>query len=55
MGTIKIKSTDKASQGDYVLINEEDFDPDKHEKLTEKQATAADVKDAKAAAGKDKE
>ena len=55
MATIRIKSTDKATQGDYVVINEEDFDPEKHEKLTEKQATAADAKDAKTAAKGDKD
>jgi hypothetical protein len=51
MATIKVKSTDKKSQGDFVLINEEDFDPDKHERLTEKQDAAADAKTA----AKDKE
>ena len=29
MKTVKIKSTDK-SQGDYVVINECDFDKEKH-------------------------
>lgn len=52
MGTVKIKSSDKKSQGDYVVIEEADFDPEKHEKLTEKQDAAAD---AKAAAKADKE
>jgi hypothetical protein len=31
MTTIRIKSTDEASQGPFVVINESDFDADKHE------------------------
>jgi hypothetical protein len=48
MATIKIKSTDKKSQGDFVVIEEADFDPEKHEKLSEKQGAAADAKTATA-------
>jgi hypothetical protein len=32
MGTIKIKPSDE-SQGDHVVIDEADFDPEKHELL----------------------
>lgn len=31
MDILHIKSTHKESQGDYVVINAEDFDPSKHE------------------------
>lgn len=31
METIKIKSTDQANQGDYVIINKDDYDSEKHE------------------------
>jgi hypothetical protein len=51
MATIKVKSTDKKSQGDFVVIEEADFDPEKHEKLTDKQEAAAGAKTA----AKDKE
>ena len=33
MKTIKIKSTDRKNQGDYVLINEADYDAKKHTKF----------------------
>lgn len=31
MNTIKIKATDSKTQGDFVIINECDFDSKKHE------------------------
>lgn len=54
MGTIKIKSTDKKSQGDYVLIDEAEFDPKLHKKLTEAEEAAIDEQAVKAAAKADK-
>lgn len=39
MATIKVKSWDK-SQGDYVIIEEEDFDPKKHKQYEEKPEKA---------------
>lgn len=43
MDVIKVKPWGKG-QGDYVLINAEDFDPAKHEKLDEVKKEAATVK-----------
>lgn len=37
MSTVKIKSTDPKSQGDYVIINESEFDSKKHELFEEEQ------------------
>lgn len=37
MPAIKIKSTHKESQGEFVLIDEENFDPKKHELYVENQ------------------
>jgi hypothetical protein len=39
MGTIKVKPWGDG-QGDHVVINEADFDPEKHTKLTESKAPA---------------
>lgn len=46
MNTLKIKSTHAKTQGNYVIINESDFDPKKHELLgsEEKKETAKDKK-----------
>ncbi|MBT2333618.1 hypothetical protein J7E49_06835 [Variovorax paradoxus] len=60
MKTIKIKPSHE-SQGDFVLINEEDFDPSKHVLLDgaapdaggEKAMTAAELKEALTAKGID--
>lgn len=38
--TIKIKSSDPKTQGDFVEINESDFDPKKHELFVEGSAPA---------------
>lgn len=38
MAVIKINSTDPATQGDHVLINEEDFDAAKHTRYGEAPA-----------------
>ena len=43
METMKVKPWGKG-QGDYVLINADDFDPTKHEKLDEVKKEAATVK-----------
>lgn len=43
METMKVKPWGKG-QGDYVLINAEDFDPAKHEKLDEAKKEAAPAK-----------
>jgi hypothetical protein len=40
MGTIKIKSTHPESQGPFVIINESDFDADKHALYVEGDADA---------------
>lgn len=37
--TIRIKSTHPASQGDFVEINETDYDPSKHELFDETPAS----------------
>lgn len=57
MAVIKIKSTHPESQGDFVLIEEEDFDAERHEiydpegaKKAEK-ATVAELRDALTAKG----
>lgn len=42
--TVKIKSTDPATQGDFVVINESDFDEKKHVKYEEPKAKAAPAK-----------
>lgn len=47
MKTIQVKPW-HATQGEFVIINEEDFDPEKHEKyeapkLTKAQQAAADA------------
>jgi hypothetical protein len=33
MSTIHIKSTDEATQGEFVVINEADFNPELHERF----------------------
>lgn len=38
MAVIKIKSTDKESQGDFVLIEEDDFNKEIHELYKEPKA-----------------
>lgn len=43
METLKIKSTDPKTQGDFVIINAEDFDPAIHELL--EQTAKASKKD----------
>jgi hypothetical protein len=53
--TIKIKPSHE-SQGDHVLINEDDFDPEKHERFdeahpSEKAMTVAEMRDALTAKG----
>jgi len=40
MTTIKIKSTDFATQGPFVIINKSDFDPSKHEPYGEDDEAA---------------
>lgn len=42
MDTIKVKPWGK-DQGDYVVINAEDFDPEKHEKYVEPAAKPAEA------------
>lgn len=49
MKTIKVNPWGKG-QGDFVLINEEDFDPDFHELYGEKRLTAKEKKALEAAA-----
>ncbi len=34
---MKIKSTHPESQGDFVIIDDEDFDPEKHEKYEQEE------------------
>ncbi|RVD77009.1 hypothetical protein [Pseudomonas koreensis] len=46
MGTIQVKPWGEG-QGDFVLINEEDFDKDVHELYGDKKPTAKEVKAAK--------
>lgn len=41
MDTVKIKPS-HPSQGDFVVVNKEDFDPEKHELLTS-EAPASDA------------
>lgn len=62
--TVKIVSSHKASQGDFVEINASDFDPkihelfeaeDKPKKLSAKEQKAADAAAAAAAAAKDED
>lgn len=49
--TVKIKSTDVETQGDYVEINETDFDAEKHELYVEPvPASLAEAAAAEAAA-----
>lgn len=43
METIKIEPSDK-SQGKYVLINADDYDPKQHKKYGEKQAAKPKAK-----------
>lgn len=56
METIKVKPWGKG-QGDFVLLNKEDFDADKHELFDaaepsgEKKMSVAELKDALAAKG----
>lgn len=45
--TVKIKSSDPKSQGDFVEINESDFDPKKHEKYEGDDEVSAPVTPAK--------
>ena len=47
MAAIKIKSEHKESQGDFVLLNEEDFDPNKHELYDETSLDANKEKKSK--------
>lgn len=42
METVKVKAW-SAEQGDFVLINKDDFDPEKHELLDEEGAKKADL------------
>ena len=42
METLKIKSTHPESQGAFVVINEEDFDPEIHELFEDDDEDAAD-------------
>lgn len=45
--TMKVKSSDARSQGDFVLINREDFNPDIHEPYNEqslKELTVAQIR-----------
>jgi hypothetical protein len=55
MDTIRIKSTDEASQGPFVVINSEDFDADKHELFDAEPAakplTVAELRDTLTARG----
>jgi hypothetical protein len=52
MPTIKIKPTHKESQGDFVLIEEEDFNADIHQHYDEKPTRSYKViKDAKEPVG----
>lgn len=46
MGTIQVKPWGE-DQGDFVLINEEDFDKDFHELYGDKKPSAKEVKAAK--------
>jgi hypothetical protein len=41
MKTVQIKSSDPESQGPFVVINEEDFDAEKHELLVDGEAAPA--------------
>lgn len=50
MNTLKVKSTHKESQGEYVIINETDFDKAVHE-LYEDEAEVAQPKGAAKAEG----
>lgn len=49
MNTIKIKSTHQKTQGNFVLINESDFDADKHELLNAPKKETAKEKKARLA------
>lgn len=59
MSTIKIKSTHPESQGAFVVINEADFDAEKHELYVEgeegdsgdRSLTVAEIKEILTAAG----
>lgn len=44
MNIVKIKSTDKESQGDFVIINKDDFDDKKHELYVEIESETAELK-----------
>lgn len=44
MSTIRIKSTDEASQGPFVVINESDFNPGQHELFDAEPASDAPAK-----------
>ena len=46
MGTIQVKPWGEG-QGDFVLINEEDFDKDFHELYGDKKPTAKELRAAK--------
>lgn len=40
METLKIKSTNPETQGDFIIINAEDFDPSIHELFEQQEASA---------------
>lgn len=43
MDTIRIKSTDEASQGPFVIIDAANFDPDLHERFDPEPAKARGI------------
>ena len=49
MAVVKIKSTHPETQGDFVLINEEDFNPEKHKLLSEPAEPAEPAEEAEEA------
>jgi hypothetical protein len=49
MDTLKIRSTDEASQGPFVIINKDDFDPAVHEALDPVDVIADDSSETEAA------